>query len=90
MLRVHEIWEDPGPRPDSAGSIGVCFAGPLGDGFRRMIGPGATLVGTIEAGSWQEAMRLYHARQGWEPYKPEPDWVDEPYPDDGYTSSSAV
>ena len=25
---------------------------------------------TIEACTWEEAMSIYHLRQGWEPYKP--------------------
>jgi hypothetical protein len=28
------------------------------------------LIWTIEATSWEDAMRRYHELQGWEPYKP--------------------
>lgn len=32
--------------------------------------PGAFLLKTFEADSYNDAMRQYHAWQGWEPYKP--------------------
>ena len=35
----------------------------------------------IEAATWEEAMAIYHLRQGWEPYKP--DVKAEPCPDCG-------
>jgi hypothetical protein len=28
------------------------------------------LIWRIEAGNWEEAMAIYHLRQGWEPYQP--------------------
>jgi hypothetical protein len=41
----------------------------LPDGMRKD-DPGAYLIATFEADSWEEAMRQYHEWQGWEPYKP--------------------
>lgn len=35
----------------------------------------------IEAATWEEAMAIYHLRQGWEPYRPE--GKAEPCPDCG-------
>ena len=32
--------------------------------------PGATLVWTVDAASWHEAMTLYHKWRGWKPYVP--------------------
>jgi hypothetical protein len=37
---------------------------------RKLLEPDATLVWTVEAGSWDEAQRLKHEFLGLEPYKP--------------------
>ena len=75
---VHEIWE----KVDGPGSMMLCLAGPRGDSARSTLGEGARCVHRFEAGSWFEAMRVYHRYNGWGEYKPDPAWVDEPYPDD--------
>ena len=33
-------------------------------------GPGPDLIWVIEAKDWNEASRIYHELQGWEPYVP--------------------
>ena len=32
--------------------------------------PGATVIWTVDAASWNEAMTLYHQWRGWKPYFP--------------------
>ena len=55
-ILVHEIW---GEDYDNGDALpGLCLAGPNGDGFRRLLEPGARLVGTFRAGSHFEAMTI--------------------------------
>jgi hypothetical protein len=58
---LHELWVDDEGR-------GLCLAGPMGDDQRRMMGPDARLVWTVEAKSHFEAMTLYYEYMGWGPY----------------------
>jgi hypothetical protein len=37
---------------------------------RTLVEDGATVVWTVEAASWVEAMSRYHEWRGWEPYRP--------------------
>jgi len=36
----------------------------------ELLEPGATLVWTVDAASWEAANKLYHEWQGWKPYVP--------------------
>jgi hypothetical protein len=55
---MHEIWVE----FDDLGQElpGCCLAGPIGDGFRQLLEPGARLIHTFKAGSYYEAMTIYH------------------------------
>ncbi|WP_245477553.1 hypothetical protein [Bradyrhizobium guangxiense] len=75
---THEIWvqvDDSGQQLPSC-----CLAGPHGDDFRKLLGPGARLIHTFKAGSHYEAMTIYYRflRQG--PYTTEHPWDMQPYP----------
>jgi hypothetical protein len=52
----HEAWSD--------GS----FFPVINRSAAEQVEPGATLVWTVDAASWHEAMTLYHEWRGWEPY----------------------
>jgi hypothetical protein len=76
---THEIWVE----MDDLGQElpGCCFAGPRGDGFRQLLGPGARLVHTFKAGSHYEAMTIYHQFLRREPYTTEDPDDMQPYPE---------
>lgn len=78
-LLVHEIWEDV-----SRGRVlhTCCFAGPLGDGCRQTLEPGARLLTTFEAGSHFEAMTFYNNYLGREKYSTNQPSDYLPYSDD--------
>jgi hypothetical protein len=79
---THEVWED----FDAEGQSlpGLCLSGPLGDGFRSMLGPNARLLTTIEAGSHFEVMTLYYRLMGWGEYTTDQAWDRAPYPEDWF------
>jgi hypothetical protein len=54
----------------------------MGDGARALLGPGARLVGTFEAGSTFEAMTRYNERLGRGPWMTDIAQDHEPYPDE--------
>ncbi|MFO1043005.1 MAG: hypothetical protein U0941_14540 [Planctomycetaceae bacterium] len=54
----HEAWSD--------GS----FFPVINRSAAAQIESGATLQWSVDAASWHEAMRLYHAWKGWKPYRP--------------------
>ncbi|MBL8819385.1 MAG: hypothetical protein JNL58_25360 [Planctomyces sp.] len=54
----HEAWSD--------GS----FFPVINRSAAEQLEPGATLVWTVDAASWHEAMTLYHEWRGWKPYVP--------------------
>jgi hypothetical protein len=56
---LHELWVD------SEDLDAFVQAGPMDDQKRSLIGPGAMLVWTVEAGSHFEAMSLYYEYRGW-------------------------
>lgn len=60
---VYEVWLD----LDEGGQFlpGLCLAGPEGDGFRKLLQPGAILSGTLLAESTFDAMNQYYQRNGW-------------------------
>jgi hypothetical protein len=55
---LHQAWSD--------GS----FFPVINRSARALVEDGATLVWTVEAASWVEAMTLYHEWRGYEPYHP--------------------
>ena len=56
---LHELWVD------SDGLDSFSLAGPLGDEQRHLMGPGATLVWTVEADNNLGAMTCYYEYRGW-------------------------
>jgi hypothetical protein len=79
MARLRlEVWLDPEGLP------GCVLAGPRGDRARELLcGPGSRLVHTFEAGSHGEAMQVYNAYLGREPYATAfPDQDAQDYPDE--------
>lgn len=81
---VHEMWEK------ADGLTMVCLAGPDGEGARLLLGPGARLVWTFEAGSHVEAMSLYYARKGWGEYTTVYARDREPYPSEWIRRQTAA
>ncbi len=79
---LHEVWEDPGEDGRSLHSLQ--YAGPLGDGARRRLGPRARLLTTFEAGSHFEAMTIYYRLMGWGEYTTDQPWDYQPYPDEWF------
>ena len=71
----HELWAVPN------GKTLVCLAGPEGDGARRFLEPGSTLIWTFDAGSYFEAMTLYYEHMGWGAYRTTEEWDYQPYPE---------
>ena len=69
--RIYEVWDDPAHNaitvstPENIERLRA--DGILGD---------ATLLRTISARTWEEAMRIHHEAMGWAPYRP----VGEPQP----------
>lgn len=60
---LHEVWRDP-----EDDSIGLLFAGPLGDPARARLSRKATLVWTVEGHSHFDVMTKYYQHQGWGVY----------------------
>ena len=57
----HELWSD---------GVGYTFFAVCNRPPNDLIGPGATLIWTIDAPDWVTACMAYHEFQGWEPYVP--------------------
>ena len=74
---LHQVWEDPGDD-----SLEFCIAGRRNDELRQLLSPNARLLHSFRASSYLEAFETYYAWNGWGPYKPIPDFVDEPYTDE--------
>jgi hypothetical protein len=72
---IHEVWED-------QDLLGVCLAGPDGEGYRKRLSKDARCVHHFEAGSHFEAMTIYYCLNGWGSYTSEFAADREPYPDD--------
>lgn len=49
---------------------GYLFFGEENDSARRLLEPGAKLIRTFDAATYEEACALKHEFLGWEPYKP--------------------
>jgi hypothetical protein len=73
---LHELWDEDNNEQT------FCLAGPMGDGARKLLSPGARLVWTVEAGSHFEAMTKYYEHMGWGVYRTEHEWDYRQYPDD--------
>jgi len=82
----HEVWSYQPPEGDRATSL--CLAGPMGDDLRRLLGPTARLITTIEAASHFEAMTEYYKLMGWGAYTAKYAWDLEPYPHDWFQIQS--
>lgn len=76
---VHEIWE---AVDDGMILHACCLAGPLGEGGRRNLEPGARLLATFEAGSHFEAMTIYNRYLDRGRYTSLEPWDHQPYPDE--------
>ncbi len=55
---LHQAWSDGSFFPVSNRSA------------TTQVEPGATLIWSVDAASWNEAMTLYHQWRGWKPYVP--------------------
>jgi hypothetical protein len=68
----YELWQH-----EEAGEVvGYTFL-PVDELYERrlqLLETGSELVWTVEADTYNEAMKLYHEHMDWEPYKP---WEDE-------------
>ena len=58
----YELWDD--------GESGYPFFPEDNDSARKLLRVEAKLIWTIEAETWNDAMRAFHDHMGWEPYKP--------------------
>lgn len=68
-----ELWEDvDGPA--------LLYAGPRGDGSRRLLSPNPRLVTTIWASSHFEAMTIYYQLLGRGEYRTDQPWDHQPFP----------
>ena len=72
---VHEIWLD------ADGHHGCCLAGPAGEDFRRLLDARARLIHALSASSHFNAMQIYNAYLGREPYTTDQSWDFDPYPE---------
>lgn len=71
---LHELWID------SDGLDTFVEAGQMNDQKRELIGPGATLVWTVEADSHFDAMTRYYEYRHWGIYtSPYPELDKKPY-----------
>jgi hypothetical protein len=68
---LFEIWEDP---EDHAFEMAQVTS--RADEVRSQVAPKSVLRHSFRASSDFEAHRLNHDWHGWEPWKPEPDWVE--------------
>jgi len=60
----------------------VCFAGPMGDEFRAMQGPGSELIAVIEGSSHFDVMTKYYKLMGWGEYTTEFQDDHESFPEE--------
>jgi hypothetical protein len=74
---LHEIWVE---TCDGMELESLCRAGPDGDGARKLLAPNARLIHTFAAGSYFEAMTLYHRYLDRPPYTTVHSMDHEPYP----------
>ena len=81
-MLLHEVWEDLGDDGESLSCL--CYAGPRGDGARRLLGPRAKLLTTFEAGGHVEAMTIYYRLMGWGEYMTDQPRDYQPYPDEKF------
>ncbi|MEN2424682.1 hypothetical protein [Chromobacterium vaccinii] len=74
---LHEVWEE--IDEDGQSLPGLCLAGPDGDGFKALLGPGSRLVTTLYASSHFEAMKKYYEIVGYGEYVNDESWSHEPF-----------
>ncbi len=75
-----EVWQDFGNEGESLPAL--LTAGPRGEAARRLLGPKARLLTTIEASSHFEAMTIYYGLMGWGKYTSSHAWDYQPYPEE--------
>jgi hypothetical protein len=74
---LHELWEE-----NDGEGLTFCLAGPIGDGARGLLRPGAKLIWTVEAECHFDAMTKYYAFMDWGKYTTDQPWDLENYPDE--------
>lgn len=79
MKLKHELWEE-----KEGGGWTFCLAGARGDDCRKLLGPGAKLIWTVEAGSHFEAMTADYKFMGWGEYTTDQAWDVQPYPEEWF------
>ena len=84
---IHEVWEE---TTDGMVLHTCCLAGQMGDGCRSTLAPDARLIKTFEAGSHYEAMTIYNAFLGREPYTSDQPWDREPYPEESRRKQQSI
>ena len=77
MKLKHELWKE----KEGSGQT-FCLAGPHGVGARSLLGPGAKLIWTVEAGSHFEAMTAYYKFMDWGEYTTDKKRDMQPYPEE--------
>ena len=76
MKLKHELWVD------EEGLDMFCLSGKHGDDARKLLGPDAKLIWTVEAGSNFEAMTAYYKFRDRGEYTTDQEWDLQPYPED--------
>ena len=84
---IHEVWEEV---VDGMVLHTCCLAGPRGEGCRKCLEPGATLLTTFEAGSHFEAMTIYNQYLDREPYTTDHPVDFQPYPEEWLTEQQTM
>lgn len=75
----HELWEE-----KDGGGYTLCLAGPRGDDARKLLGPDAKLIWTVEGESHFEVMTAYYEFMGWGEYTTDQEWDMQPYPEEWF------
>lgn len=65
MILTHELWEDVDA---DTGAVSYSFF-PAKNRDEQLLGPMATLIWTVDANSYAEAMSKYYAYMNWGEYK---------------------
>jgi hypothetical protein len=67
----YELWEEDGLNT-------FCLAGPHGDDARKLMGPSAKLIWTVEASTHFRAMTEYYKCMDWGEYTTDHEWDRQP------------
>ena len=74
MPHLFEIWENP-----EAHSFEMSLVTERGDELRGKIAPKSVLRHTFRAKSNFEAYQMNYDWHGWERWRPEPEWTEQPF-----------